>query len=174
MAAILSRAFSCRLPWPIRCAAVMRKSREGFASGSMSKTLPAGASRPSPVSDGGDGSSCASVSGCAEELLRCSAVSASACGSRFCCWTFCAASSGGSGSHSRKRICSGARRVSLGHRKRGRRIRNRRGRIRSRFREKIKLIGVVRDDPLCHPPLRSPELKGHEMSPALVARDGLT
>ena len=32
MAAILSRAFSCRPPWPMRWASVMRKSREGFSS----------------------------------------------------------------------------------------------------------------------------------------------
>ena len=46
MAAILSRAFSCRPPCPIRWASVIRKSREGLSSGSMSmKTLPAEGSR---------------------------------------------------------------------------------------------------------------------------------
>ena len=42
-----------------------------------------------------------------------------------------------------------------------------------RFREQIELIGVVRDDPLCDPPLRRPELKTHEISSALVAPDNL-
>src|ERR1035438_158598 len=37
MAAILSRAFSCSPPCPMRWASVMRKSREGLCSGSGSK-----------------------------------------------------------------------------------------------------------------------------------------
>ena len=35
-----------------------------------------------------------------------------------------------------------------------------------------RLLHDLRGDPLCHPPLRCPELKGHEISPVLVARDG--
>lgn len=50
------------------------------------------------------------------------------------------------------------------HQKHGGRIHNRRGCIWSRFRKKIKLVGVVRGDPLCNPPLRIPELKGRARS----------
>ena len=66
MAAILSRAFSCKVPCPIRSAEVIRKSREGLPSGSMSSTRSAEGFRLSAAAVPGATPAGASVSGRSE------------------------------------------------------------------------------------------------------------
>ena len=84
MAAILSRAFSCSPPWPMRWASVIRKSREGFSSGSMSRmTLPAGETRCIAISQAWWYSIFFTDTRSYSRSANCSAVSSSACSSRF-------------------------------------------------------------------------------------------